>query len=182
MQTTLYIYIRPGGSSEDFQLFRDQLDQTRNKHKGNKLPSVQVLGNFNFKDIACPDRLNKSDTMLSQSEGQMLTVIMNDHGLEQLVHFPTREKNTLDLILTSLPDQFQEIHSPDKLSDHDVVSGTLKVYIPPKKKPRRKAYLYQNGDFESMRKDVSDFAKVCVMYKAFQNKKGISRLSLLEQI
>ena len=57
----------------------------------------------------------------------MLIDIMNDLGLEQLVHFPTREKNTLDLILTSLPGQFQEMHSPDKLSDHDVVSGTLKV-------------------------------------------------------
>ena len=25
--------------------------------------------------------------------------------------------------------------------------------------PRRKLYLYQKGDFESMRKDASDFAK-----------------------
>ena len=75
------------------------------------------------------------------------------------MHFPTREKNTLDLILISLPGRFQEVRSPDKLSDHDVISGTLKVYIPPKKKPWRKVYLYQKGDFESMRKDVSDFAK-----------------------
>ena len=77
---------------------------------------------------------------------------MNDHGLEQLVHFPTREKNTLDLILTTLPGQFQDVHSPDKLSDHDIVSGTLKIFIPPIKKPRRKVYLYQKGDYESMRK------------------------------
>ena len=89
----------------------------------------------------------------------MLIDIMNDHGLEQLVHFPTREKNTMDLILTSLPGQCQEIHSPDKLSVHDVGSGTLKVYIPHKKKPRRKVYLYHKGDFELMRKDASDFAK-----------------------
>ena len=61
----------------------------------------------------------------------MLIDIMNDHGLEQLVHFPTREKNTMDLILTSLSGQFQETHSPDKLSDHDVVSGTLNVLIIP---------------------------------------------------
>ena len=152
-------YRPPGGLSEHLYLFGDQLDQIRNKHKGSKLPSVHVLGDFNFKDIAWPDRLNKSGSMLSQSAGQMLTDIMNDHGLEQLVHFPTREKNTLDLILTSLLGQFQEINSPDKLSDHDVVSGTLKVYIPPKKKPRRKVYLYHKGDFESMRKDASDFAK-----------------------
>ena len=65
----------------------------------------------------------------------------------------------MDLILTSLPGQFQDIHSPDKLSDHDIVSGTLKVIIPPIKKPRRKVYLYQQGDFESMRKDAFEFAK-----------------------
>ena len=123
-------YRQPGGSSEEFQLFPDQLDHIWTKHKGNKLPSVHVLGDFNFIDIAWPDRLNKSGSLLSQSEGQMLIDAMNDHGLEQLVLFPTREKNTLDLILTSLPGQFQEIHSPDKLSDHDVISGTLKIHIP----------------------------------------------------
>ena len=85
--------------------------------------------------------------------------IMNDHGLEQMVHFLTREKNTLDLILTTLPDQFQDIHSPDKLSNHDIVSGTMKIFIPAIKKPRRKVYLYQKGDYESMRKDTLEFAK-----------------------
>ena len=85
--------------------------------------------------------------------------IMNDHGLEQLLNFPTREENTLDLILTSLPGQFQEVHSPDKLSDHDMVAGTLKVFIPPRKKPRRKVYLFQKGDFDSIRRDSSNFAK-----------------------
>ena len=57
--------------------------------------------------------------------------IMNDDGLEQMVHFPTREKNTLGLILTTLPGHFQDVHSPDKLSDHDIVSGTLKLFTPP---------------------------------------------------
>ena len=117
-------YRQPGGTSEDFQLFRDQLDHTRNQHKGTKFPSVHVLGDFNFRDIDWQDRLNKSGSALSQSEGQMLIDIMNDHGLEQLVHFPTREKNTLDLLLASLPGQFQDIHSPDKLGDHDIVAGT----------------------------------------------------------
>ena len=62
----------------------------------------------------------------------MLIDIMNEHGLEQMVHFPTREKNTLDLILTSLPGQFQDVHSPDKLSDHDIVSATLQIHSPNK--------------------------------------------------
>ena len=100
-------------------------------HKGNKPPSVHVLGDFNYGDSVWPDRLNKSGSPLSQSEGEILIEIMNDYGLEQLVHFPTRERNTLDLIITSLPGQFVDIHSPDRLGDHDIVSGTLKVVIPP---------------------------------------------------
>ena len=126
------------------------------------IPSVHVLGDFNFKVTDWPDRLSKSGSTLSQSEGQILIAIMNDHGLEQMVYFPTREKNTLDLILTSLPGQFQDVHSPDKLSDHDIVSGTSKIFTPPPpqiKKPRRKVYLYQKGDYESMRKDTLEFAK-----------------------
>ena len=147
-------YRPPDEKLEDFdRLFREQLDKIRNKHKGNKLPSVHVL------NIVWPDRLNKSGSALSQSEGQKLVDIMNGHGLEQLVHFPTRERNTLDLIMTSLPAQFVDIHSPDKLSDHDIVSGTLKVVIPPIKKPKRKVYRYQKGDYESMRAETFKFAK-----------------------
>ena len=120
-------YRLPGSTSEDFQLFRGYI---RTHHKGKKLPSVHVLGDFNFKDIDWPDRLSKSGSTLSQSEGQILIDIMNDHVLEQMVHFPTREKNTLDLILTTLTGQFKDVHSHDKLSDHDIVSGTLNIFIP----------------------------------------------------
>ena len=73
---------------------------------------------------------------MSQSEGEILIKIMNDYGLEQIVHFPSRERNTLDLIITSLPGQFVDIYSPDRLSDHDIVPGTLKVVIPPLKNLR----------------------------------------------
>ena len=109
-------------------------------------PLVHLLGDFNFRDIVWPDRPNKSESSLSQTKCQILIDIMNDHGLEQLVNFPTRDRNTLDLILDSLPGQFVDINSPDKLSDvsdHDIVSGTLKIATPPPlKKTRRKVYCY----------------------------------------
>ena len=57
-----------------------------------------------------PDRHNKCGSPLSRIEGQILVDIINDHGFDQLVHFPTRERNTLDLIITSLPNQFVDIH------------------------------------------------------------------------
>ena len=142
----------------EIDLLRSRLQKIKCMHKGNKPPSVHVLGDFGH--IAWPDRLNKSGSPLSPSEGEILIEIMNNYGLEQLVHFPTRERNTLDLIITSLPGQFVDIHSPDRLSDHAIFSGTLKVVIPhPIKKPKRKVYRYQKGDYESMRKDKLKFAK-----------------------
>ena len=75
-------YRQPNGTSEDCQLIRDQLDHIRNQHKGNKLPSVHILGDFNFKDIDWPDRLNKSGAAFSQSEEKIWIDIMTDHGLE----------------------------------------------------------------------------------------------------
>ena len=66
-------------------------------HKANKPPSVHVLGDFNFGDIVWPDRLNKSGSPLSPSEGEILIEIMTDYGLEQLVYFPTKEKKHFGL-------------------------------------------------------------------------------------
>ena len=105
-------YRPPGSTSEEFQLFREQPDYIRTHHKGKKLPSVHVLGDFNFKDIDWLYRLSKPGSTLSQSEGQILIDIMNNYDLEQMVHFPTPDKNTLDLILTALPGQFQDVTLP----------------------------------------------------------------------
>ena len=142
-------YRPPGGDSEKLKsqlaLFESQLKKIKDMHKGNKLPSVHILGDFNFCEIVWPDRLSKSGSPLSPSEGEKFIEILNDHHLEQLVHFPTREKNTLDLIITSLPTQFLDIHSPDSLSDHDIVSGTLKIVIPPIKKTSEEGISLSEG-------------------------------------
>ena len=73
-------YRPPGSTSEEFQLFVEQLDYIRTHHKGKELPSAHVLGYFNFKDTEWPDRLSKSGSTLSRSEGQISIDITNDHG------------------------------------------------------------------------------------------------------
>ena len=156
-------YHPPGGDLARFESqltsFKRQLEKIKDIHKGNKRPSVHILGDFNFYDIVWPDTLSKSGSPMSLSEGENVIEILNDHHLEHLVHFPTREKNTLDLIITPLSSQFLDIRSPDRLSDHDIVYWILKIVISPIKKPRRTVYRYQKGDYESMRSDALRFAK-----------------------
>ena len=82
------IYRRPpGGDSEklDSQLksLESLLEKIKGIHKGNKPPSVHILGDFNFCDIVWPDRLSKSGSPLSRSEGEKFNEILNDHHLEQ---------------------------------------------------------------------------------------------------
>ena len=89
----------------------------------------------------------------------MLIGIMNDHGLEQLVHFPTREKiHWIYYSLLSLVSFRIFTHRTNSVI-MIFVAGTLKVVIHPIKIPRRKVYLYQKGDYECMRKDAFEFAK-----------------------
>ena len=101
-------YRPPDGKIEELELFKNQLEKIKTLHKGNKPPSVYVLDDFNFRDIVWPDRLNKQGFSLSMSEGAKLV------ELDQ-VWIPTRGQNTLDLIITSLPGQFVDIHSPTGL-------------------------------------------------------------------
>ena len=136
-------------------IHRDISHHITSQHKGKKLPSVRVLGDFIFREIVWPARLSKSDSMLSQSEGQLLLDIMDDHGLEQMIPFPTPDKNTLDLILNSLPGQFQHIHS-------SLVISTLfqNLHSTYKRTSEESVFIsYQKGDFETMRKDALRFAK-----------------------
>ena len=162
MQTKLLTancYRPPGGDIDKLESqltsFKNQLEKIKDIHKGNKLPSVHILGDFNFCDIVWPDRLSKSGSPLSPSEGEEFIENLNDHHLEQLFHFPTREKNTLDLIITSLPSQFLDFQSPDRLSDHDIVIETLRREI--KADTRKQHDLYVNNLVGDVKPNPKDF-------------------------
>ena len=138
-----------------------------------KLPSVHVSRDFNFKDIDWPDRRNKSGVALSQSEGQMLIDIMNDHGLEQLVHFPPRKKYIGFITHFSSWSVSGYSRTGDKLRDHDIVAGTVKVVISPIKNLGkmsvyiRKMIINQRGKMHLnlQRKSISTVVQILARYK-----------------
>ena len=47
--------------------------------------------------------------------------MMHDCGFTQIVNFPTRNENILDLFFTNRPTLVQECHSAPTISDHDIV-------------------------------------------------------------
>ncbi|KAL8610900.1 hypothetical protein ACOMHN_056755 [Nucella lapillus] len=81
--------------------------------------------------------------------------------MEQQVDFPTRQKKTLDLILTTHPSLKTRCKALPSVgnSDHDVVlyDTSLRPFRP--KPPKRKILLWKKANVHAIRKDMEEYAQ-----------------------
>ncbi|XP_072021548.1 uncharacterized protein [Amphiura filiformis] len=80
---------------------------------------------------------------------------MTSTGLEQMVDFPTRGDNTLDIILTNRPSLTNTCASLPGLSDHDLVFMDANVRANRRKPVQRKILLWKKADLVDIRQRVS---------------------------
>ncbi|MEL7079481.1 MAG: reverse transcriptase domain-containing protein, partial [Cyanobacteria bacterium J06582_2] len=151
-------YRSPQESAQNIENLRSQLEKIRSMHNKEKLPNIHILGDLNYSHISWPDRIHREGRRLYPSEGKSLLDIMDDHSLTQLVNFPTREEATLDLIMTTTPDQFKEIYSPYKFSDHSAIKCILRTPESIKGGLKRIIKKYNQGNFDKMRVEASKFS------------------------
>ncbi len=71
-------------------------------HIGNNNESILLAGDFNFASWNWKDRILKSNCSYLALHYRFRD-LLDDRGLAQLIEEPTRDKNTLDLIITSTP-------------------------------------------------------------------------------
>lgn len=161
-------YKDPESPIENIKLLREQLSKIQTQSPKNKIPNIHLLGNFNFPSIDWDTKTGKNGKVLSQTDGQAFVDILNDHHIEQLIDFPTRGENVLDLMLTTLPSQICDINSPDKLSDHEVISCNLCVFTKPTKTVKCKFYLYNKGNYTKMKDETRTFNRD-IYFNGLQN-------------
>ena len=99
--------------------------------------------------------LSTDGNVLPNSERLGLIEISRDHFMGQIIHFPTCGMNTLDLILTYILGLVSNCHSPEKFSDHDAEACTLNATLPFVGKPKSRVYLFNKGDYNALRADMS---------------------------
>ena len=82
--------------------------------------------------------------------------ITDEYNLKQMVTFPTRMDNTLDLFMTSDPSKIINVRPAPPISDHDVVIVDMDLCV--KKKPRTQhvVYNWKKANFEDLNKNVSE--------------------------
>ena len=76
--------------------------------------------------------------------------------MHQIVTFPTRAQNILDLCFVSHPDMILTCKPVPGLSDHDAVLITFQTCIPKIKQNPRIVYLYKLADWDKIREELSN--------------------------
>jgi hypothetical protein len=82
--------------------------------------------------------------------------MLNDCGLEQLVEEPTRQENTLDLIITNSPQLIPRIEILPGLSDHDAVYCEVTIHPQKRKQVPRLIPLYKKADWDGLRNSMTE--------------------------
>ena len=79
-------------------------------------------------------------------------------GLDQIVDFPTRGINLLDIFLTNRPSLIQTFKSLPGISDHEIVYMESDVSVKYQRPVSRKVWLWFKADVPSMKADMNAFS------------------------
>ena len=118
--------------------------------------------------------------------------------MEQIVDFPTRLDNTLDLVFTTHKSLVNKCNHLPGISDHDIVLVDTNIRINRTKQTKRKIYLWKSTNMDELRTEVetklNDFMAVSFltidnMWTAFKDillnameKHAPSKLSKSKQL
>ena len=118
---------------------------------------IIVGGDFNLPGVNWEEKRVPPRTP-HKKQAKFLLSSMEDLNLHQMVHFPTRNDNTLDLLFTDTPDLINRAYSAPGLSDHEtvIVDHQLKATIN-KKKPRN-VTLYHRANWQEVKDRIKVFA------------------------
>ena len=122
----------------------DYLDRSINKNEPNL-----IFGDFNYSGI---------NWLLGTSSKQNGQHIFMEYfqvaGFKQLVDFPTREENLLDLIFSNENNLLQSVHKGLKISsDHETITANLNVQYT---KTQYTLFRdFQNSNFQAISRDIS---------------------------
>lgn len=130
----------------------DRVDESYLTHSYEEISALQstykksifiVSGDFNLPDIQWSDNTTTGHSYPHRVSQNFLD-LAHDLSLEQMVDFPTRYENTLDLVLTSHP-AFMTCCKPlPPIGDHDIVLYDSSHQVVRTRPPRRKILLEQS--------------------------------------
>ena len=176
---------RTPAEETSFTACLNALQEIITEHEG---ADIQIHGDFNFPNISWNTRDidKKNRSTCEQNSAKKLLAFMQKNLLVQLVSEPTRNENTLDLLLTNNDHAVHSINIEKvNFSDHNIVNCNLLYnFQKPKCKPKQSDISeidkinLNRADFDAIRSDMKEINwknifkpedNLETMYKNFEN-------------
>ena len=150
---TLYIcsFYNPNTSDENSMI---NLNESINRAANIKDAFLLIGGDFNLPGWDWKSRTLKPSTKHPRHHYR-LADILDDNGMVQVIEEPTRNKNTLDLLITNIPSKILRSDIIPGISDHDAVYAEIDIKPVRHKQTPRKIPLYKKARWDSMKTDMS---------------------------
>ncbi|XP_072169454.1 uncharacterized protein [Diadema setosum] len=115
-----------------------------------------IEGDLNLPDIDWETQSSSGNQNPLPVKQRFLTMVQ-DCDLQQIVSFPTRQNNCLDLFLTNRPTLLNKCVALPGISDHDIVLVESSAAANRSRPVKRKVFLWKHADMESLREDCLAF-------------------------
>ena len=118
-----------------------------------KFDQLLIVGDFNLPNIDWPTMISSSDSDLYN----IFTKSIKDHFLWQVVDFPTRQENLLDLVLTNIPDKIVDIERFYDIldSDHKLIKFYIDLRIARTPQVKRQVCNFKKADWSDLKRTLS---------------------------
>ncbi|CAG2209667.1 unnamed protein product [Mytilus edulis] len=154
-------YYRPPGRTDDLYLTNSHKEIT--DLKTNNKNTIHIIGgDFNAPDISWESNSITGSKHYPLRVSQTYLDISQDMALEQMVKFPTRLQNTLDLILTSHPSfmiRCKPLPPIGLKSDHDIVLYDTNIQPNRVKPTHRKIFLGKKANMKAIKISLKNFCE-----------------------
>lgn len=87
----------------------------------------------------------------------LLTKAIKDHFLWQVIDFPTRNDDMLDLLLTNIPDKISNIKGFQDIlnSDHKLIEFSIDLRIKSRPQMKQRLYNFKKADWKGLKYSLS---------------------------
>jgi hypothetical protein len=147
---------RPPKSNIDYA--RELQEAIRSVMKNNRSSVLWLSGDFNLPDIDW-EANNITGSQNSKQINEIYMDIIAENFREQMVNFPTRGTNILDLFTTNRPSLVNRCQPLPGLGDHDIVFIDSDITAKRTKQTQRKIYLWKKANLKEISTAALDFQK-----------------------
>ncbi len=144
--------------TDNNQVYMDELNRTiLHLCQNNPGAAIWIAGDLNLPDVDWPS-LSIVSHQYRHAISDSFLKVLDKTGLDQLVDFPTRGDNTLDVVVTNRPSLLNKCSGLPALSDHDVIYVDVNVRAYRRKPVRREILLWKRANFDVIRERLQNWS------------------------